>query len=189
MKKRNFLTLILLFFAMAASAQVQLLYMEGYGRNVIDRNKKLYWMDGDDDPCFVIKNYKKAGNKETFTLESKEMNMYGKPDIYQATIILDASGKEPVQITLNNKEYGKHTCKVTTTSGSEYEDKRVKDYFNGLAGNPVEPEVGVSANVSAPKSAADVKPEGGVTETTDKVKDTAKETFGKVKGLFKKKKK
>ena len=47
-------------FALSASAQVQLLFMEG-GRNVIDRNKKMYWMDGDDDPCYNILNYKKSG--------------------------------------------------------------------------------------------------------------------------------
>ena len=68
--------------AMTASAQVQLLFFDG-GRHVIDRNKKLYWMDaGDEDPCFDIINYKKTGNKETFTLKCKEKERYGQPSTY-----------------------------------------------------------------------------------------------------------
>ena len=73
-------------FALSASAQVQLLFMEG-GRNVIDRNKKMYWMDGDDDPCYNIFNYKKSGNKETFTLKGKE----NPNDVYNVVMSLDGS--------------------------------------------------------------------------------------------------
>ena len=71
MKTRFLMTAVFLVLAMTASAQIQLLFM-GYNRNVIDRNKKLYWMDGDDDPCFNILNYKKAGTKETFTIKEKD---------------------------------------------------------------------------------------------------------------------
>lgn len=48
--------------AVGASAQIQLLYTD-FGRNVIDRNKKLFWMDGDSDPCFDIQSYKKVATK------------------------------------------------------------------------------------------------------------------------------
>lgn len=41
MKTRLLLTMALLAVVTAASAQIQLLYMDG-GRNVIDRTKKLY---------------------------------------------------------------------------------------------------------------------------------------------------
>ena len=65
MKTRPFLTSVLFALAMSASAQVQLLYTDCLGRNVIERNKKLFYMEGDDDPCYDIINYKKTGNKET----------------------------------------------------------------------------------------------------------------------------
>lgn len=72
MKTKFVLAFVMMSLAMAASAQIQLLYLDG-GRDVIDRNKKLYWMNGDDDPCFDILNYKKTGNKETFRLTCKIM--------------------------------------------------------------------------------------------------------------------
>ena len=58
--------------AVGASAQIQLLYTD-FGRNVIDRNKKLFWMDGDSDPCFDIQSYKKGGNKEVFVISEKSV--------------------------------------------------------------------------------------------------------------------
>ena len=183
---------------MVVSAQVQLLYLD-YGRNVIDRNKKLYWMDGDDDPCFDISNYKKTGNKETFTLTSKEFGMDGKThDVYTATMTLDSNGT-PTQLTLYNKPY-KHseTSSVETMSKYESEDIRLKEYFSRLAGysdeeiakiNPNK-NGGVPASAAAksvPTSQEELK-EAGIKGATDKVKDAAKNAFGKVKGLFKKKK-
>lgn len=47
MKTKFILAFVMMSLAMAASAQIQLLYLDG-GRDVIDRNKKLYWMNGDD---------------------------------------------------------------------------------------------------------------------------------------------
>ena len=56
MKKKSMFTAMLLSLALSASAQVEFLYTD-FGRNVICREKKLFWMDGDDDPCFNITNY------------------------------------------------------------------------------------------------------------------------------------
>lgn len=196
MKTKHFLAFVLLCLTMSASAQVQLLFIEGGGRNVIDRNKKLYWMEGDDDPCFDILNYKKVGNKETFDLKSKE----DATDKYSAVIILNAKTQEPEELTLTHKTYGKQGGKVKTTSGSKSEDTRLKEYFNGLAGNPTSPNAtaGVSSPIPSSVSDAksddnsddksDVKSEESEKGTVDKVKDAAKGTLGKVKGVFKKKK-
>lgn len=71
MKTRSILTAAFFAVALSASAQVEFLYTD-FGRNVICREKKLFWMEGDSDPCFNIVNYKKAGNKETFSLTPKE---------------------------------------------------------------------------------------------------------------------
>lgn len=176
MKIKQLLTALLMMFALSASAQVQLLFMEG-GRNVIDRNKKMYWMDGDDDPCYNILNYKKSGNKETFTLKGKE----NPNDVYNVVMSLDGSG-QPVQITLSHKDYGKTTSSVKTTSGSADEDRRLIRYFNGLAGNPNTPELDSPA-AAIPGANADA----GET-VAGKVTGAAKNAFGKVKGIFKKKK-
>ena len=48
--------------AVGASAQIQLLYTD-FGRNVIDRNKKLFWMDGDSDPCLTSKATRRVATK------------------------------------------------------------------------------------------------------------------------------
>lgn len=199
MKTKLFLTSTLFMLAMAASAQVQILYLDG-GRDEIDRTKKLYWMDGDDDPCFDISNYKKAGNKETFTLTSRELGRDGTKDVYTVTMTLDGNGT-PTQWSMYDKK-NKYTrnSSVKTSSRSESEDIRLKRYFSKLAGYS-EAEIdkmcpnssasstgGVSAaQESVPKSPEDLK-EAGVKGATDKVKDAAKSAFGKVKGLFKKKK-
>lgn len=71
MKKRLLVMLALFTMAVGASAQIQLLYTD-FGRNVIDRNKKLFWMDGDSDPCFDIQSYKKGGNKEVFVISERK---------------------------------------------------------------------------------------------------------------------
>ena len=98
MKIKGLMTFVLLAMAMSASAQVQLLFFDG-GRHVIERNKKLYWMDaGDEDPCFDIVNYKKAGNKETFTLKRKEKENDGSPATYNATLIVD--GDKTVELNV-----------------------------------------------------------------------------------------
>lgn len=190
MKTRPFLTSVLFALAMSASAQVQLLYTDCLGRNVIERNKKLFYMEGDDDPCYDIINYKKTGNKETFDLKSRE---YGKKVEYSVTMVLDNG--EPKEITFFHKESKtKQVCSVKTSSSSESEDVRLRNYFNKLAGNGIqEKESAGSATASSsgvssvPKNKEELK-ETGVKGATDKVKDAAKGAFGKVKGLFKKKK-
>lgn len=179
MKTRQLLTALLLMFAMTASAQIQLLYTS-FGRNVIDRNKKMFWMDGDSDPCFTIQNYKKAGNTETFTLEEKE----DKTNHYNVTMKLDDKGL-PVQITLKHKMYGTQTSSVKTTSGSADEDRRLVKYFNGLAGNPDTPDTPSAAELKDdPASAVS----GGKESVGNKVSNATKGAVNKVKGLFKKKK-
>lgn len=62
MKTKAFFTAILFAVVLSASAQVEFLYTD-FGRNVICREKKLFWMDGDSDPCFNIVNYKKSGQQ------------------------------------------------------------------------------------------------------------------------------
>ena len=146
---------------------------------------------GDEDSCFDIVNYKKAGNKETFTLKRKEKENDGSPATYNATLIVD--GDKTVELNVSGKgSYGvqKFTGKVRNTSGDDYEDDRLKKYFNGLAGNPTTDAsmpVG-KGKMNAPTSVKDVK-EQGAKGTADKVKDAAKGAFGKVKGVFGKKKK
>ena len=59
--------------AVGASAQIQLLYTD-FGRNVIDRNKKLFWMDGDSDPCFdrvATKRYSSSAKRKTRTTNTR----------------------------------------------------------------------------------------------------------------------
>ena len=146
---------------------------------------------GDEDSCFDIVNYKKAGNKETFTLKRKEKENDGSPATYNATLIVD--GDKTVELNVSGKgSYGvqKFSGKVRNTSGSDYEDDRLKKYFNGLAGNPTTDAsmpVG-KGKMNAPTSVKDVK-EQGAKGTAYKVKDAAKGAFGKVKGVFGKKKK
>ncbi len=190
MKTKFFMTVAFSVMAMSSFAQVQLLYTDCSGRHVIERNKKLYWMEaGDEDPCFEIQNYKKVGNQETFSLKSKELNEYGKTDIYNVVMQLDAKTQEPIEITLSSSAHGKQSGKVRTTSGSKNEDERLKEYFNGLAGNPAQPEQVVSnAAPSVSEPASDDQPEAEPQSAADKVKNAAKSTLGNVKGVFKKKK-
>ena len=82
----------------------------GYNRNVIDRNKKLYWMDGDDDPCFNILNYKKAGTKETFTIKEKDSGS----QTYSVTITLDSKGN-PVHLVLKDGKNALYDSEVKTS--------------------------------------------------------------------------
>lgn len=181
MKTRFLMTAVFLVLAMTASAQIQLLFM-GYNRNVIDRNKKLYWMDGDDDPCFNILNYKKAGTKETFTIKEKDSGS----QTYSVTITLDSKGN-PVHLVLKDGKNALYDSDVKTSSGSATEDERLYNYFGELAGYPAKQSVAGGASVPSKPSAADLK-QGGVKGAANKVGNAAKGTFGKVKGLFKKKK-
>lgn len=184
-KTRILLTLSLLSLTMTVSAQVQLLYLQGWGRNVIDRNKKLYWMEGDDDPCYDILNYRKTGNKETFNLKSKEQ---GSNERFSVVMTLNANTQEPTAMTISGTAGDKKNFTVKTTSGDSDEDARMKAYFNKLAGNPVAPSLGENKGASVPRSGEGLKAAGTSKTGVDKVADAAKGAFGKVKGLFKKKK-
>lgn len=177
MKKRLTLIATMMLLTIAASAQIQLLYMN-HGRNVIDRNKKLYWMEGDSDPCFDILSYKKAGNKETFTLKEKEK---GGTETYNVTITLNDKSV-PVHIVIKAPSYVLDDSDVRTTSGNVDEDNRMYKYFGELAGYPPTANIGTSA-----PSVTDIK-QGGAKGATAKVGETVKGAVGKVKGLFKKKK-
>ena len=189
MRKKHFLTLVLLGFAMSASAQIQLLYMN-CGRHIIDRNKKLYWMDGDDDPCYDILNYKKTGNKETFSLIAKE----DKNDKYNVQITLDGKGT-PTEITLSGTYMSKTTSPVKTYSDSPSYDAHLHEYFGRLAGYPQKEKTEQTQTVTpsatpaaeSPTDAAE-SPTDAVEKTKGSVKSTAKKALGKVKGLFGKKK-
>ena len=185
MKKKHIFLVLFLAFSMSASAQIQLLYTQTVGRNVIDRNKKLYWMEGDDDPCYDILNYKKTGNKETFTLRNKDK---GSDDSYNVVITLNEANV-PKELSISGKYMQKSTSPVSISSGDVDEDNRLYRYFNGLAGNPVDQGVKASAS-SVPDAAnvSDLRPENAAESVADKVKGTAQKAFGKVKGMFGKKK-
>ncbi len=173
MKKKSMFTAMLLSLALSASAQVEFLYTD-FGRNVICREKKLFWMDGDDDPCFNITNYKKTGNKETFNLAGKD----------------PSDGKYSVTITLNGDKASHIVMKGSITYSSSVNVKTEKEadrdlvtYFRKQAGYADAP--GVSGGGVPSKE--NIK-NGGSKDVTEQVGDAAKQTFNKVKGLFKKKK-
>ena len=95
MKKKIGTMALMLGLALSASAQIELMfhyYSDGeYSHyTVMDRTKKLYWMDDDDNTCFEITNYKKSGNTETFTLEAKEKGGMGN-DRCAVTTTVDAN--------------------------------------------------------------------------------------------------
>lgn len=179
MKTKSIFTSALLMLAMTASAQVEFLYTD-FGRNVICREKKLFWMDGDDDPCFNIVNYKKAGNKETFNLEGKN----------------PSDGKYSVTITLTGERASKIVMKGSTTYSSSVNVKTEKEadhdlvvYFRKQAGYASTPSVGAgTSGKRGVPSKENLNNGGGVKDAAATVGDAAKQTFGKVKGLFKKKK-
>ena len=85
----------MLLMTVSASAQIEILYHSTDGTSILtftamDRTKKLFWLDDDDNTCFVIKNYKKSGNTEIFVLDAKEKGVG--MECSQVTITLDASG-------------------------------------------------------------------------------------------------
>ena len=170
MKTKFFLTTALFAMALSASAQVEFLYTN-FGRNVICREKKLFWMDGDDDPCFNIVNYKKVGNKETFNLSPKEAG----DDKYSVTITL----KDNKATNIVMKGSCTYSSSVSVKSEKEV-DSDLANYFRKQAGYASTPSV---ANVGSVPNKGNVK----TSDSKDAV-GTIKQTFGKVKGLFKKKK-
>ena len=161
----------MLLMTVSASAQIEILYHSTDGTSILtftamDRTKKLFWLDDDDNTCFTINNYKKSGNTETFTLEAKEKG--SRMDRSQVTTTLDANGHTATIHYKNPAFFEGKKYKVRTNNPEDprYHNHLVR-YFNELAGNPVGQGVGDN--------------------TIDKVKGTAKEAVGKVKGLFKKK--
>lgn len=195
MRNKTLMTLVALLMAFTASAQIELLYHytdnpeEANMRNVIDRNKKLFWMDGDDDPCFDITNYSKNGNKESFTLIEKEDSGYGKKETVKVNTELGSAG-QTVKITYKYS-YSKTPETYNVTNETDVrEHNRLVRYFNGLAGNPPEQGVineGLSVGGGDDSPAPTVATPSEVNEA-NKVTDTAKDAVNKVKGLFKKKK-
>lgn len=193
MKKKIGTMALMLSLSLSASAQIELMfhYIDGHSSHytVMDRTKKLYWMDDDDNTCFEIKNYKKSGNTETFTLEAKEKRGMGKDyDYCTVTTTVDANGntatiKYKNPIFFEGKKYD-----IKTTTENHYEQERLTRYFNELAGYPADEGI-VESKTGAPSVSND--PQNPVTndpqKPVDKAKSTAKKAFGKVKGLFKKK--
>lgn len=169
MKTRSILIAALFAVALSASAQVEFLYTD-FGRNVICREKKLFWMEGDSDPCFNIVNYKKAGNKETFSLTPKEKGD-GK---YNVTITL--KGDKAVSIVMKGSITYSSSVSVKTEKEA---DRDLVTYFRREAGYAATPSVttGVPNKESLKNGGA--KDAGG---------SAVKQVFGKVKGVFKKKK-
>ena len=188
MKLKTFSIIAMLFMAVSASAQVEILYHSCNGDyshfSAMDRKKKLYWMDDDDNTCFLIKNYKKSGNTETFLLDPKEKNS-GEQQT-QVTTTVDANG-HTTSIQYKNKAFfGGMKYDVKTTDPSDIANhNRLIRYFNGLAGNPA--EEGVETNVTSIHSSGDGSGGSNSKNPISKVKGVAKNAAGKVKGIFKKK--
>ena len=196
MKKKIGTMALMLGLALSASAQIELMfhyYSDGeYSHyTVMDRTKKLYWMDDDDNTCFEITNYKKSGNTETFTLEAKEKGGMGN-DRCAVTTTVDANGHTA---TIQYKEpvfFGGKKYDIRTTAEEPYEQERITRYFNQLAGYPADEGIVKSTTVAPSVPDASSVPEAqsvpdAPQNPVDKAKGTAKQAVGKVKGLFKKK--
>lgn len=188
MKLRTLLfTAVMAMTATQASAEVELLFHMLNGEyvtyTVIERSKKLFILDDDDNTQFIIKNYKKSGNIETFTIVNNDTGL-GRPDSANITITLDSNG-HTCKIQYKNATYfdgGTYDVKTVTTPVEEH--NRIMRYFNELTGNPV--DQGLISNGSSNSLVPGGSESSG--NITDKVKDAAKNAVNKVKGLFKKKK-
>ncbi len=125
MRMKCFLTAMLLAVVMTASAQVQV-FTHNEGHGAICREKKLFMMEaGDETPIWNIVNYKKNGNKETFTLTPKEET----DETYSCVMTLD--GNTPTAMTLTSKRGGKKSYKLKLTN-----DGHLNSYYGGLCGYP-----------------------------------------------------
>lgn len=193
MKKKIGTMALMLSLSLSASAQIELMFHYSDGGytfyTVMDRTKKLYWMDDDDNTCFLIKNYKKSGNTETFTLEAKETLGRGKDhDICTVTTTVNANGNTATIKYKNPIFFEGRKFDIKTTAENPHEQERLTRYFNELAGYPadegiVESKTGAPSVSTDPQNPVDTDPQKPV----GKAKSTAKKAFGKVKGLFKKK--
>ena len=174
MRTRCFLTVILLAVMMTISAQVQV-FTHDFGHGAICREKKLFMMEaGDATPIWNITNYKKTGNKETFTLTPKEETNV------TYSCVMTLNGTTPTAMTLSSKQNGKQTYQLKLT-----DDEHLNNYYGKLCG--YSPKPSLNGGVPSKTSAKDLK-EGGVKGAAKNVGDAAKGAFGKVKGLFGKKK-
>lgn len=191
MNSKTFAFVVILLMTVSASAQVEMLYHYQNDQfshySVMDRAKKLYWMDDDDNTCFVIKDYKKSGNTEIFVLDAKEKGVGMEQT--QVTTTLDSCGHTATIHYKNPKFFGGEKYDVRTCTPEDLEEhNRLVRYFNKLAGNPI--EQGVVTNPSGATSVSSVANQSGESQSknpVDKVKGAAKSAVGKIKGLLKKK--
>ncbi len=170
MKTKCLLTAVLSAVVMSVSAQVQV-FVHNEGHGAICREKKLFLMEaGEKNPAWNIVNYKKTGNKETFTLtpQDKNYNTY--------SCVMTLNGDTPTAMTLTSKQEGKKTYQLKLT-----DDEHLNNFYREECGYAPKP----SLKGGVP-STQDLK-NGGVKGAAKNVGDAAKSTFGKVKGMFKKK--
>jgi len=185
MKTKLFFTAALLTLSLSSYAQIELVYTDDLGRVVIDRNKKLFWMDGDDDPCYSITNYKKSGTTETFKLLPKE-EAEG-----TFNVVLNVTAQRTGTLKMVSKEIT-YNAKITSTlkDGEPCEGmtQQTIDWFRGKAGYPKSVSVNsVPTSKDGISATKENLKDGGVKGAAKSVGDAAKGAFGKVKGLFKKK--
>lgn len=186
MKTKLFFTATLLTLSLSSYAQIELVYTDNLGRVVIDRNKKLFWMDGDDDPCYEITNYKKSGTNETFKLLPKEEA----EGTFNVVLNVTAQRKGTLKMVGNKITYNaKIESTIKDGEPCEGMTQQVFEWFRGKAGYPK--KVSVNSGVPTSKDGINASKEnlkdGGVKGAAKSVGDAAKGAFGKVKGLFKKK--
>ena len=198
MKTKSLLTWLMLIMAVSASAQIEVLYFFNNGEythwNVIDRTKKLYWLDDEDNTCFNVQDYKVSGNQATFTLKIQEASPSDPVQQMRVSAELDAKGKI-VKIHYKDKSptiYKDLDVKTNDHRSSqgeiEYHNHLIR-FFNEKAGYPTDQGINSGSGVS---DVSGKNPTNNVKDAaknpTNKVKDAAKNTVGKMKGLFKKKK-
>ena len=71
----------MLLMTVSASAQIEILYHSTDGTSILtftamDRTKKLFWLDDDDNTCFTINNYKKSANTQRQTSRLRRLNRW-----------------------------------------------------------------------------------------------------------------
>ena len=194
MKTKSLLTWLMLIMAVSASAQIEVLYFFHNGEythwNVIDRTKKLYWLDDEDNTCFNVQDYKVSGNQATFTLKIQEASPSAPIQQMRVSAELDAQGKI-VKIHYKDKSptiYKDLDVKTNDHGHSrddiEYHNHLIR-YFNQKVGYPTDQGVISESGVPAVGGKAPAIEEKN---PANKVKDAAKNAMGKMKGLIKKKK-
>ena len=194
MKTKTLLTWLMLIMAVSASAQIEVLYFFNNGEythwNVIDRTKKLYWLDDEDNTCFNVQDYKVSGNQATFTLKIQEASPSDPVQQMRVSAELDAKGKiVKIHYKDNSPTIYKDLDVKTNDHGSsrgdiEYHNHLIR-FFNQKVGYPTDQGVISESGVPAVGGNAPAIEEKN---PANKVKDAAKNAMGKMKGLIKKKK-